>query len=231
MNEGDEDAVDGSGSTTVTEPDDNSAGRLLTLADGVFAIAMTLLALDLKVPGLHTHPTDANLGHALWHQGGSYFAFVLSFYIVANYWGRHRRLMRAVRTTHPDLIRDTLVLLLIVAVMPFPASLLGEHGNLPIALAVYGVTNALASITLMVLSRDVRRLGVRPESAEDYDHNVGSWINLVVFLLCVPAGFLLGSHGPYVLVLLALPGRVAGVRRMFAHSVLSRLAHRSPRQP
>lgn len=55
--------------------------------------------------------------------------------------------MRSVRTTHPALIRDTLVLLLIVATMPFLASLLGQHGNLPISLAVYGAANALATIT------------------------------------------------------------------------------------
>ena len=96
---------------------------------------------------LPAHPTDANLRHALAHNSGSYLAFLLSFYVVAVYWGRHRRLMRSVRTTHPALIRDTLVLLLIVATMPFLASLLGQHGNLPISLAVYGAANALATIT------------------------------------------------------------------------------------
>lgn len=90
MNEGDEDSVGGPGSATASEPDDNSAGRLLTLADGVFAIALTLLSLDVKVPSdLPAHPTDANLRHALAHNSGSYLAFLLSFYVVAVYWGRH----------------------------------------------------------------------------------------------------------------------------------------------
>ena len=223
----DDETTGGPGSTASTEPEDNSAGRLLTLADGVFAIAMTLLALDLKVPdSLSDHPTNGELTRALEHHSGPYIAFALSFYVVGNYWGRHRRLMRSVQTTHPALIRDTLVLLLIVAAMPFPTSLLGTNGNLPIALAVYGATNALASITLMFLSRDVRRLGVRPESAEDYDHSLGSWMNLGVFLLCIPGGYVLGSHGPWILVVLALPGRVAVVRRLINHAGIQGLAHR-----
>ncbi len=227
MNEGDEDATTRPEPATAPTPEDNSAGRLLTLADGVFAIAMTLLALDLKVPTFTvSHPTNANLTHALENNAGSYFAFALSFYVVGSYWGRHRRLMRSVRTTHPALIRDTLVLLLIVAAMPFPTSLLGMHGNLPIAVAVYGATNALATITLMFLSRDVRRLGVRPDSADESDHHLGGWINLAVFVLCIPGAYVLGSHGPYILILLALPGRVAVVRRFIKHSGVRRLVHR-----
>ena len=226
MNEGDEDATTGPESATSTTPEDNSAGRLLTLADGVFAIAMTLLALDLKVPDLAAHASNATLTRDLAKNSGSYFAFALSFYVVGSYWGRHRRLMRSVQTTHPALIRDTLLLLLIVAAMPFPTSLLGMHGNLPIAVAVYGATNALASITLMFLSRDVRRLGVRPDSADDSDHHLGGWINLAVFVLCIPGAYVLGSHGPYILVLLAVPGRVAVIRRFIKHSGFRRLIHR-----
>ena len=229
MNEGDEDAIGGTETGSSTKPEDNSAGRLLTLADGVFAIAMTLLALDLKVPDLAAHASNATLTHDLVRNSGSYFAFALSFYVVGNYWGRHRRLMRSVQTTHPALIRDTLLLLLIVAAMPFPTSLLGMHGNLPIAVAVYGAANALASITLMFLSRDVRRLGVRPDSADDSDHHLGGWINLAVFVLCIPGAYVLGSHGPYILVLLALPGRVAVIRRLIKQAGLRRLIHRFDR--
>jgi TMEM175 potassium channel family protein len=86
------------------ETDDNSLGRLLTISDGVFAIAMTLLTLDLKVPDLGRHPGDAVLRHALSKNTASYLSFLVSFYVVANYWNRHRRLMRSVVTTHPRLI-------------------------------------------------------------------------------------------------------------------------------
>ena len=193
------------------EPRDNSIARLLTLSDGVFAIAMTLLALDLKVPDLDD-PTDAHLRTALGQNSASYWAFLVSFFVVASYWGRHRRLMRSVEATHPALIRDTMFLLFFVAIMPFPASLIGKYGSLPVSLAVYGGVNALASITLMALSRDVRRLHVREEAMQDYSHDPAMWMNLVIFLLCIPGGYLLGRHGPWILALLALPRAIGPSR-------------------
>jgi TMEM175 potassium channel family protein len=202
------------GSAPVDEPRDNSIARLLTLSDGVFAIAMTLLALDLKVPAGLNHPSDRVLRHQLAMNSGNYWAFVVSFFVVASYWGRHRQLMRAVETTHPALIRDTMFLLFFVAIMPFPASLIGNFGSVPIALAVYGGVNASASIALMALSRDVHRLHLRDDAARDYSHDPTSWMNLVIFLLCIPGGYLLDRHGPWILLLLAVPRVIARARRL-----------------
>ncbi len=188
---------------------DNSLGRLLTLADGVFAIAMTLLALDLAVPDLGHHATDAQLWDKLRDNSANYFSFVISFYVVASYWIRHRTLMRSVVTIHPDLVRDTLFLLLVVAAMPFPAALLGQYGSTPLALTIYGVANLLAGLTLMLLSRDVRNLKLADHdtAAEDLRYRWNSWWSLFVFALCIPAGYVLHGHGPLVLVLLAVPHR------------------------
>lgn len=198
-----------------TQPGDNSVARLLTLSDGVFAIAMTLLALDLKLPdNLPSHPTDANLRHALAQHSASYWAFLVSFYVVASYWSRHRRLMRAVETTHPALIRDTFTLLLLVAAMPFPASLIGNYASLPSTLAVYASINALASITLMVLSRDVRRTHVQEEATQDFSHDAQTWMNLVIFIVIIPGGYLLGRHAPWALTLLVIPRLVSRIGRL-----------------
>ena len=73
------------------QTDDNSLGRLLTLSDGVFAIAMTLLALDLQVPRLKGHVASQQLIDALAQNTDSYWSFLLSFYVIALYWGAHRR--------------------------------------------------------------------------------------------------------------------------------------------
>jgi hypothetical protein len=76
-------------------PSDTSLGRVLALSDGIFAIAMTLLALDLRLPDLGTHASDSQLRHALGDQWRGYLAFVISFYVAAHHWGVHRRAMRA----------------------------------------------------------------------------------------------------------------------------------------
>jgi uncharacterized membrane protein len=200
-----------------SEMEDNSLGRLLTLSDGVFSIAMTLLALDLQVPHVGSHPSDATLRHALAHNSSSYLSFLVSFYVIASYWQRHRRIMRFVIATHPRLIRHTIFLLAIVAAMPFLASLLGNYGGTPIALALYGAFNALATLMILQLAHDVRELKLIGRHARVATDALPRWAivsNLGVFLLCIPAGYVLGSHGPWVLVLLAAPLHVPFVRKV-----------------
>jgi uncharacterized membrane protein len=208
--------------TAATSPrtEDNSLGRLLTLSDGVFAIAMTLLALDLKPPNLSGHVTNQHLIHALAQHTDSYWSFILSFYIIAIFWGGHRRLLRSVTVFTPNLVRDTVFLLLLMAAMPFPASLLGMYGSTPFALAVYGAVSALATLALIVLAYDVRRSDPGSRKAATPADELAwwtSWANLGVFLLCIPAGYVLGGNGPFVLLLLVLTNRLP---------LLKSLAHR-----
>lgn len=200
--------------------EDNSLGRLLALSDGIFAIAMTLFALDLRVPDL-SHPTDAALRHALADNSASYLTFVLSFYVTSTYWIRHRRLMRSVVKAHSALTRDTLFLLIMVAAMPFFAGLLGRYGSQPTALALYGAANVLAVSTLIALRRDISRLGLdQPNgprvAADEAAQRLQTWAHLGIFVLCIPAGYVLGRHGPFVLLLLAIPSRVSLLRGGYA---------------
>jgi uncharacterized membrane protein len=211
--EDDEDAQDVTSKQAVVE--DNSLGRLLTLSDGIFAIAMTLLALDLTVPdNVGDKPGQTTLTHALAMNSSNYLSFLLSFYVVTNYWLRHRQLMRSVVIIHPVLIRHTLFLLVIVAAMPFPTSLLGRYGSQPISLTIYGAVNVLAVVTLMLLSRDIEQLHLGDDRAESYVRRWQSWLTLGVFLLCIPAGYVVGHFGPYVLILLAIPNRVVWLQRL-----------------
>src|SRR3984885_8600778 len=200
-----------------TAVEDNSLGRLLALSDGVFAIAMTLLALDLHVPALNGHVTSQQLMHALAQNTDSYWSFLLSFYVIAIYWGGHRRVMRSVVVFNPNLVRDTVFLLLIVAALPFPTSVLGKYGGTAFALALYGAVNALATLALLLLPHDVRRsdpAARRAQAAADKTAAWEGWLNLAVFLLCIPAGYLFGSNGPYVLLLLVLTNRLPLLRSL-----------------
>ena len=66
--------------------------RLLVLSDGVFAIAMTLLVLDLHVPDLVEGYTSADVAHAFWDLWPNLLAFAISFAVIANYWSLHRQI-------------------------------------------------------------------------------------------------------------------------------------------
>ena len=119
--------------------------------------------------------------------------------------------MRSVAVFNPTLVRDTVFLLLIVAALPFPTSVLGQYGGTAFALALYGAFNALATLALILLTHDVRRCDPAGRHAETPADDAGpwtGWLNLVVFLLCIPAGYLFGGNGPYVLLLLVLTNRL-----------------------
>ena len=167
------------------------------------------------MPNLTGHVTSQQLIHALAQNTDSYWSFLLSFYVIAIYWGGHRRLMRSVGVFNQTLVRDTVFLLLIVAALPFPTSVLGRYGGTAFALALYGAFNALATLALILLTHDVRRCDPAARHAETPADELAAWtgwLNLAVFLLCIPAGYLFGGNGPYVLLLLVLTNRLPLLR-------------------
>jgi uncharacterized membrane protein len=188
---------------------DNSLGRLLALSDGVFAIAMTLLALDLRLPDLGGHPSDATLRHALGDQWRSYLSFVVSFYVVANYWGAHRRAMRAVPALDRQLTMRTLPLLLLVAALPFPASVLGHYGSQPSALVLYAAFNLAVTVAALRLLRAVRTRWADPLADVERERLLA---DAAVFALAIIGAYVLRDNGPWLLLLLVVSGFLTRVR-------------------
>jgi uncharacterized membrane protein len=127
---------------------DPDLGRLLALSDGVFAIAMTLLVLDVPVPHLVARSDDLLL-RALGSLASNLLAFALSFWLVAMYWVQHRRLLRDVVRTSSALLWLNLLLLLLVCLVPFTAGVLSHYGDLATAAIVYAANlGALSVVTL-----------------------------------------------------------------------------------
>jgi uncharacterized membrane protein len=95
-------------------------GRIEAFSDGVFAIAITLLILEIKVPG----PEQGRLGVALLRQWPSYLAFLLSFAYIGVMWMNHHRMFSHIRRSNDTLLVLNLLLLLGVTVVPFPTAVL-----------------------------------------------------------------------------------------------------------
>lgn len=101
--------------------------RLEAFCDGVFAIALTLLIIDVRVPVTTAIASSGDLWRALQHLLPSIFAFVLSFGIIFISWVNHHELLKLVdRSSHPFIYANGFLLLGVVFV-PFPTALLGEH--------------------------------------------------------------------------------------------------------
>lgn len=121
-------------------------GRLETFADGVMAIAITLLILEVRVP---THE-PGRLGHALLDEWPSFAAFVTSFLTIGVIWVNHHRMFKVIeRTTHTFLMLN-IVFLMVVSFLPFPTALVATaikgHDGVRTATFVYGGTMVMMAI-------------------------------------------------------------------------------------
>ena len=105
----------------------HSNTRLEAFCDGVFAIALTLLIIDIKIPAPEGIGTTRELWLALRHLGPSIFAFVLSFAIILITWVNHHRFFRLVNKSSGPFVYANGFLLLTVVFMPFPTRLVGEY--------------------------------------------------------------------------------------------------------
>lgn len=100
----------------------NDTARLEAFSDGVFAIAITLLVLEIRLPG-----GSASLAHKLADTWPSYLGYVISFVTIGIMWANHHAIFRLIdRTTH-GLIVGNLLLLLTVGFLPFPTAVLADH--------------------------------------------------------------------------------------------------------
>jgi uncharacterized membrane protein len=130
-----------------------SPNRLEAFSDGVFAIAVTLLVLDIGVP----EPGQEPLGHALLAQWPSYAAYVVSFLTIGIIWINHHAAFNRLRTVdHPILIWN-LLLLMSVSVLPFTTSLMAtylkESSGESVAAAVFGASFLLMGTVFVLTNR------------------------------------------------------------------------------
>jgi uncharacterized membrane protein len=105
----------------------NVNSRLEAFCDGVFAIALTLLIIDIKIPASTRIDTTQDFWLALRHLAPSIFAFLLSFAIILITWVNHHAAIRLVnKSSYPFMFANGLLLLSVV-IIPFPTALLGEY--------------------------------------------------------------------------------------------------------
>ena len=144
-------------------PPGQRTGRLEAFSDGVFAIAITLLVLDIGVP----HGSGDDLLGALAEQWPGYLAYLVSFATIGAIWFKHTVITDYLERATSVLGRLNLLLLLVVSFLPFPTRVLGEYAGetspARVAVTVYGINLLLASALVSLLWRYAVRAGlVRP---------------------------------------------------------------------
>lgn len=124
--------------------------RLVFFSDAVFAIAITLLALDIRLPSGREVLTNRDLLRALLDLQSNYLAFMISFLVIGSTWVRHHQRFSIFRQYNTRLIWLNLFLLMGVAFMPFPTAVLAEYGNRT-ATIFYALTISAIGLTQLLI--------------------------------------------------------------------------------
>ena len=134
-------------------PDELPLGRLEAFSDGVFAIAITLLVLELAV----AEGSAANLVQGILEEWPAYLAYVTSFLTIGAIWIGHSTMTGALRAADGTLYRLNLVVLLIASFLPFPTKLMSEYVEEPdaerVAAIFYGLVLLALSLSLTAFVR------------------------------------------------------------------------------
>jgi uncharacterized membrane protein len=127
-----------------------SKGRMEALTDGIFAIAMTLLVLELKVPDLPKSASATELLHKIGEEGPSLFSFMMSFLYCGMLWVFHHLAMHFVRHLQIALVWLNLLFLMSISTMPFSCGLLGHFLHNRAAQEIY-FGNMFVAATLLAV--------------------------------------------------------------------------------
>ncbi|SDX12872.1 TMEM175 family protein [Paenibacillus sp. CF384] len=160
------------------------ANRMEAFSDGVFAIIITIMVLELKVPEGHEW-------HSLIGLAPKLLSYLLSFIYVGIYWNNHHHLLHAVHTLTGKLMWLNMLLLFWLSLVPFSTAWIGESHFAPTPTALYGIVLLLASIAYWLLQRAI--LGQHPSDSAiraAIGRDFKGKISPVIYILAIVTAYL-----------------------------------------
>lgn len=178
--------------------------RLETLVDGVFAIAMTILVLELRAPDTLG---AGGLAGGLTALGSRFATFVISFIVLGVYWFAHHQIFHFVLRVNRTLVWLNILFLLGIALVPFAASVMGRYADDPIALSLYGgIPGLVAALGYLIWwymtgDRGIMEPGLDPTLV----HKVRVWLAIGPLITPVAIAVSFVNTTATLLIYLALP--------------------------
>jgi len=124
--------------------------RIAALVDGIFAVAMTLLVLDLKLPEGVKINSDPEAWRRLLELTGRISTYGLSFIVLGTFWIGHHSLFHFVRKINRGVLWLNLLFLLFITLLPFSTNLLSGHSHLQIPVVIFGINLLLISLSSLL---------------------------------------------------------------------------------
>jgi uncharacterized membrane protein len=193
--------------------------RLETFADGVFAIAITLLVLEIHVPPAGT----SNLGAAILDQWTSFAAYIISFLTIGVIWVSHHQMFALITRTTPSFLYLNVLFLMPVAFVPYPTALVAQHIQEPdsrtVAVLLYGAVSVVIALMFNVLWSYAN------------SHDLAGEGRMRVQMVQVARGFRLGPLAYFGATVAAIINPFVSMAIFAALAVYSMLPGRIPGRP
>jgi uncharacterized membrane protein len=173
-------------------------GRLEAFSDGVIAVIITIMVLEMKVP----HGDDPA---ALWPLLPVFLSYVLSFIYVGIYWNNHHHMLHATRWVNGAVLWANLHLLFWLSLVPFVTGWMGQNHFAPAPTAIYGVVLLMAAIAYWILQRTIiAAQGDTSVLAIAVGSDLKAKLSQLCYAIAIPSAFFHEwiSGGLYVLVAL-----------------------------
>ncbi len=167
--------------------------RVLAISDGVFAFAVTLLALSLIAPALSNGAHQNELTTDLMDMGPTFISYFVSFFVIASWWRGHNRVFAHIKRCNSTLISLNFYFLLCITIIPFLTNLIIQYGNFELATILFAamqvVTGAMLIIIWVYATRNHRlidpQLGARVIRF-NYHREL---VVIAIFLISIPIAF------------------------------------------
>jgi uncharacterized membrane protein len=178
--------------------------RTVALSDAVFAIALTLLVLNIGVPARVVH---GNLGSGLLDHDTEFESYAISFAVIALLWVRHHTFFRALEKIDGRITFLNLAYLGFVAFLPYPTRILGLYGNEPASVALYAITVAIIATIGGIMRTYALRVGLLSGERRTEVARREHWaITPAIFLASIAVAFASVKLAELLWLLLLVPG-------------------------
>ncbi|GAB4025230.1 TMEM175 family protein [Spirosoma gilvum] len=180
-----------------------SKTRVEAFSDGVFAIIVTLLVLELKVPSIVHHESVTELSKALYALLPKLISWIISFLMVCVIWVNHHRLLNQISNITHGIFWLNALLLLWCSFIPFPTALLGDYLSNPVSTFVFGVVMVLMSFTFTLIRWQAQgKPDILQASINRTDFRKVTWQSLIFGPLLYGLGAVLGFVNPWLSIAL-----------------------------
>jgi uncharacterized membrane protein len=173
--------------------------RLETFSDGVIAIVITIMILELQLPDLHNASSTASIMKDLHNLLPYFVTYAFSFMMIAIFWTNHHHMFHLLENTDENLVWQNFIFLFFISLIPFATAIVGANPFLPLSSAVYGIIMLLTSLSFTVMrAYSLKKQLVHTDDNKDLTHTIQrastkgrnkAIIGSAVYLASIPLAF------------------------------------------